>query len=110
MGPSDNRYTQIDILALAGPRSPTKVTKRTVSYESLGSTPKTDASSKKRAGSREGASDASSGTEKAPLRTVTSATSGPLQLRAVWESLWEKYEKIYDHGSGKALRRLPTSL
>jgi hypothetical protein len=63
---------------------------------SLGSTPKTDASSKKRAGSREGASDASSGTEKAPSRTVTSATSGPLQLRAAWESSWEKYEKIYD--------------
>jgi hypothetical protein len=58
--------------------------------------PKTDASSKKRAGSREDALDASTRTEKAPSRTVRSATSGPLQLRAAWGSPWEKYEKIYD--------------
>jgi serine/threonine protein kinase len=96
MGLSDNRLTQIDMLALAGARSPTKVTERAVLYDSLGSTPKTDASSKKRAGSREGALDASTGTEKASSRTVRSATSGPLQLRAAWESPWEKYEKIYN--------------
>jgi serine/threonine protein kinase len=88
MGPSDNRRTQIDMLALAGARSPPKVTERAVLYESLGSTTKTDASSKKRAGSREGALDAST--------TVRSATSDPLQLRTAWGSPWEKYEKIYD--------------
>jgi len=96
MGPSDNRLTQIDMLALEGAKSPTKVTERAVLYDSLGSTPKTDASSKKRAGSREGTLDTSTGTEKAQSRTVRSATSGPLQLRTAWESPWEKYEKIYD--------------
>jgi hypothetical protein len=111
MGPSDNRRTQIDMLALAGARSPTKVTERAVLYESLGSTPKTDASSKKRAGSREGASDASTGTEKALTRIVKSVPSGPLQLRAAWESPWEKYEKIYDVELGGpievAIRKAP---
>jgi hypothetical protein len=96
MGPSDNRHTQIDMFAAAGARSLTKVTERAVLYESLGSTPKTDVSSKKRADSREGASDALTGTEKAASRTVRSATSGPLQVRAAWGSPWSKYEKIYD--------------
>jgi serine/threonine protein kinase len=83
------------MLALAGARSPTKVTERAVLYESLGSTPKTDASGKKRACSREDALDALTRTEKAPSRAARSATSGPLQLRAAWESPWEKFEKIY---------------
>jgi hypothetical protein len=99
------------MLALAGAKSPKKVTERAVLYESLGSTPKTDASSKKRAGSREGALDASTRTEKAPSRTVRSATSGPLQLRAAWESPWGKYEKIYDAELGGpvevAVRKAP---
>lgn len=111
MGPSDNRRTQIDMLALAGAKSPTKVTERAVLYNSLGSTPKTDATSKKRAGSRENALDASTRTEKAPSTTVRSATSGPLQLRAAWESPWEKYEKIYDVELGGsmevAIRKAP---
>jgi hypothetical protein len=111
MGPSDNRRTQIDMLALAGARSPTKVTERAVLYESLGSTPKADTSSKKRAGSQEGASDASTGTEKALTRTVQPAASGPLQLRAAWESPWEKYEKVYNVELGgpveAALRKGP---
>jgi hypothetical protein len=67
--------------ALAGAKSPKKDTECAVLYDSLGSTPKMDASS---------------GTEKAPSRTVRSATSGPLQLRAAWESLWGKFEKIYN--------------
>lgn len=96
MGPSDNRRTQIDMLALARAKSPTKVTERAVLFDSLGSTPKTDASSKKRAGSREDALDVSTRTDKPLSRTVRSATSGPLQLRAAWESPWEKYEKIYN--------------
>ena len=83
------------MLALAGAKSPNKVTERAVLYDSLGST-KEDALSKKRAGSREGALDASTGTEKVQSRTVRSATSGPLQLRATWESPWGKYEKVYD--------------
>ncbi|KAF4625358.1 hypothetical protein G7Y89_g12808 [Cudoniella acicularis] len=62
MGTSDNRLTKIDILELAGVKSPTKVTERAVLYDSLVSTPKSDASSKKRAGSREGALDATAGT------------------------------------------------
>jgi hypothetical protein len=99
------------MLALAGAKSPKKVTERAVLYESLGSTPKTDASSKKRAGSRKGALDTSTRTEKAPSRTVRSATSGPLQLRAAWESPWGKYEKIYDTKLGGpvevAVRKAP---
>jgi hypothetical protein len=66
------------MLALAGARSLTKVTERAVLYESLGSTPKTDASSKKRVGSREEASDALTRTKKVASRTVRSATGGPL--------------------------------
>jgi hypothetical protein len=111
MGPPDNRRTQIDILALARAKSPTKITDRAVLYESLGSTTKTDTSSKKRAGSREGASDAPTGTEKALTRTVQSAASGPLRLRAAWESPWEKYEKVYNVELGGpvevALRKAP---
>jgi serine/threonine protein kinase len=99
------------MLALAGAKSPTKVTERAVLYNSLGSTPKTDATSKKRAGSRENALDASTRTEKAPSMTVRSATSGPLQLQAAWESPWEKYEKIYDVELGGsmevAIRKAP---
>jgi hypothetical protein len=110
MGLSDRR-TQIDMLALAGARSPTKVTERAVLYDSRGSTLKTDASSKKRVGSREGALDASTGTEKVPSRTVRTTTGGPLQLRAAWESPWEKYEKIYDVELGGpvevAIRKAP---
>ncbi|KAL5331185.1 hypothetical protein ACEPPN_000714 [Leptodophora sp. 'Broadleaf-Isolate-01'] len=91
------------MLAYAGAKSPTKVTERAVLYESLGSTPKTDASSKKRAGSREDALDASTRTEKAPPTTVRSATT--------WESPWEKYEKIYDVELGGtievAIRKAP---
>jgi hypothetical protein len=109
MGPSDNRRTQIDMLALAEAKSPNKVTERAVLHDSLGSTPKSDASSKKSAGSRD--LDASTGTEKAPSRTVRSATSGPLQLRAAWESPWGKYEKIYDVELGGpvevAIRKAP---
>ncbi len=82
MSPSDNRRIQINMLALAGARSPTKVTERAL-YESLGSPSKTDASSKERAGSREGASDTSTRTDKALTRTVRSVTSSPLQLRVV---------------------------
>ncbi|KAH6714533.1 kinase-like domain-containing protein [Leptodontidium sp. MPI-SDFR-AT-0119] len=58
------------MLAYAGAKSPTKVTERAVLYESLGLTPKTNASSKKRAGSREDALDASTRTEKAPPTTI----------------------------------------
>ncbi|KAF8855967.1 kinase-like protein [Acephala macrosclerotiorum] len=96
MGPSDNRRTQIDMLALAGAKSPTKVTERAVLYDSLGSTPKSDASSKTGARSLANKLDATTGTEKAQSRTVKSATSGLLQLRAAWESPWVRYEKIYD--------------
>jgi hypothetical protein len=96
MGPSNNRCTQINMLTLAGAKSLKKVMERAVLYELLSSTPKTDALSKKRAGSWEGALDALTRTEKALLRTVRSATSGPLQLRAAWESLWGKYKKIYN--------------
>ncbi len=77
----------------------------------LGSTSKTDASSKKRAGSRDGALGASTGTGKAPLRIVRSATSGPLQPRAALQSPWEKYEKIYNVEIGSpvevAVRKSP---
>jgi hypothetical protein len=66
------------MLALAGARSPTKVTKRVILCESLGSTPKTDASGKKRAGSREDALDALTKTEKALSRATIFVTSGPL--------------------------------
>jgi hypothetical protein len=96
MSPSDNRRTQIDILALAGAKSPTKVTECAVLYDSLGSTPKSDASSKTGAHSLANKSDATTGAEKAQSRTVKSATSGPLQLRAAWESLWVRYKKIYN--------------
>lgn len=78
MGASDNRLTQIDMLALARARSPTKVTKRDALYESLGSTPKTNALSKKRASSREDALDALTKTKKAPSRAAIFAISGPL--------------------------------
>ncbi|PVH73135.1 hypothetical protein DL98DRAFT_538576 [Cadophora sp. DSE1049] len=75
MSPSDNHpLTQINMLTLA----------------------ETDASSKKTVGSRKGASESSTGTEKAPSRTIRSTTSGTIQLRAMWESPWEKYEKVYD--------------
>ncbi|KAH0562064.1 hypothetical protein GP486_003236 [Trichoglossum hirsutum] len=96
MGPSDNRRTQIDMHVLTGARSPTKVTERAVLYDSLGSTPRTNASSKTRAGLREDVLDALTGTEKVSSKTVRSAMSVPFQLRAVWGSPWEKYEKIYD--------------
>lgn len=82
MGPSDKRLlTQISVLALAGAKSPNKVTEHAVLFDSLGSTPKTDASTKKTVGSREGASESSTGTEKASSRTIRSAISGPLQLQ-----------------------------
>lgn len=83
------------MLALTRARSPTKVTERAGLYESLGSTSKTDASSKKRAGSQEESSDASTRTERALKRTMKSTTSGPFQLRAAWGSPWEQFEKVY---------------
>jgi len=99
------------MLALAEAKSPKKVTEHAVLFDSLGSTHKTDASSKKTVGSREGASEFSTGTEKASSRTIRSATSGPLQLRAAWESPWEKFEKIYDVELGGpvevAIRKAP---
>jgi hypothetical protein len=91
------------MLVLAGARSLTKVTERAILYELLGSSPKTDASKKKGAGSREGTLNASTGTEQAPTK-VRSATSSPLQLREAWKSLWEKYEKIYDVELGGAMQ------
>ena len=83
------------MLALARAKSPTKVTERAVLYDSLSSTPKGNASSKKIAGSREGALDASIRAEKAQSGTVKPTTSSPLQLRTAFESPWAKYEKIY---------------
>lgn len=84
------------MLPLAGAKSPTKVTERAVLYDSLGSTPKSDASSKTGARSLANKSDAITRDEKVQSRTVKSATSGPLQLRAPWESPWVRYERIYD--------------
>jgi hypothetical protein len=98
MGPSDRPLTQIDMLALAGAKSPTKVTKRAVLFDSLNprSTPKGDASSKKRARSAADTSDVTTRTGKAQPRTIESAMSGLLWLRETWELLWERYEKVYD--------------
>ena len=98
MGPSDRPLTQIDMLPLAGAKSPTKVTERAVLFDSLNSrsTPKGDASSKTATRSLAHTSDAMAGTAKAQSRTVRSAMSGPLRLRETWESPWGKYEKVYD--------------
>ena len=99
------------MLTLVGAKSPNKVTERAVLHDSLGSTPKSDASSKKGAGSLVGALDATTGTGKVQSKTVGSAMSGPLQLRAAWESPWGKYEKIYDVELGGpvevAVRKIP---
>ena len=98
MGPSDRPLTQINMLALAGAKAPTKVTERAVLLDPLNSrpTPKGDASSKTATRSLVNASDAAIGIGKAQSKTVRSAMGGPLQLRAAWESPWEKYEKVYD--------------
>ncbi|KAG0644960.1 hypothetical protein D0Z07_9342 [Hyphodiscus hymeniophilus] len=98
MGPSDRPLTQINMLPLAGTKSPTKVTERAVLFDSLNSRsiPKGDALSKKRARPPADTPDATTGRFKAPSRMVRSATSGPLQLRAAWESPWGEYEKVYD--------------
>jgi hypothetical protein len=96
MGHLDNRLTQLDMLAVEAAKSPNKVTERTVLYDSLGSTPKSGVSSKKGAGSSVGALDTTTEKGKVQSKAVRSTTSGPLQLRAAWESLWRKYEKIYD--------------
>lgn len=78
MGHSDNRLTQLNMLELAGTRPPTNVTERALLFDSINSTPKSNAPSKKRASAREGALDASTGTETALTRTVKSASSGLL--------------------------------
>jgi hypothetical protein len=99
------------MLALAGAKSSNKVTERAVLFDLLGSTPKSDASSRKGAGSPVGALDATTGKGKVQSKAAKSATSVPLQLRAAWQSLWEKYEKIYDvelNGPVKvAIRKAP---
>lgn len=57
---------------------------------------KVNALSKKAACSLADTSDATIETEKMQSKTVRSAMSEPLQLKAVWESLWEKYKKVYN--------------
>lgn len=103
MGSSDNRLTQIDMLALARGKSPTKVTERAVLYDSLRSTPKN--------GSRLLVSDTMPGRVKAQSKTTGAVTSDTLQLRATWESPWVKYEKVYDMELGGpvqvAVRKAP---
>jgi len=98
MGHPDRPPTQFDMLALAGAKSPTMFTERAVLFDSLNSrpTPKGDASSKTATPSLADTPDAVTRTGKAESRTVRPATSGPLQLRAAWESPWEKYEKVYN--------------
>lgn len=100
------------MLSVAGAKRPNKVAERAVLYDSLVSTPKRDASSKTRAGAEEGALDTLTGTEKAPSRTAGTATGGSVHLRVVWESLWEKYEKLYDVELGGsmevAVRKAPS--
>ncbi|KAH8594003.1 hypothetical protein B0O99DRAFT_688029 [Bisporella sp. PMI_857] len=51
---------------------------------------------KERLGSREGILDASTVAETAQSKTVRSAMTSPLQPKAAWETLWEKYKKNDD--------------
>lgn len=92
MGPSGNRLTQIDMLALTGTKT-AKVAERAVLYDPA---PKGDALSKKGTRSLPDISDATAGTVMAQSTTVRSATSGAAQLRTTWGSPWARYEKIYD--------------
>jgi hypothetical protein len=78
MGYPDNRLIQLDILAIEAAKSLNKVTEHTVLYDSLGSTPKSGISSKKRAGSLVGALDTTTEKGKVQSKAVRSATSGPL--------------------------------
>jgi hypothetical protein len=81
MGPSDNRLTQIDMLALARTKPPANVAERAVLYDSLGynSTPKGDALSNK---------GPCSTSAKAQLKIARSTTTDLLQLRTEWGSPW----------------------
>jgi hypothetical protein len=67
MGPSDNRLTQINMVALARAESLTEATQRAVLHRSLGysSTSKNEALSKKSACFLEDALDATTRTRKA---------------------------------------------
>lgn len=97
MGPSDNRRnTEINILAALEAKAPNNVPEHAGLVDSAGTNPGADAPSKKTVSSRGRASEATVETEKAQLRSVKSATSGPLQLRTAWGTPWEKYEKFYD--------------
>ena len=78
MGPSDNHRTQINILILTEAKSPSKVTEHTVLYDSVGLTFKTDALSKKRAGSPVGVLNATTEKGKVLSKAARFGISDPL--------------------------------
>jgi hypothetical protein len=98
MAPSDNRHTQLDMLALAGPK-PLSPPSQSVGLQGSrnGRTLQSDAPNKKTARSPgQDALNVLPETGKARSRLDRSATTGSLRLRAAWESPWKKYEKVYD--------------
>jgi hypothetical protein len=94
-------------------QAPTKGPARAALIDSLRHSlaSRSDASSKKGPYSRDGAVDATARESTAQWRSLGSATSNPLLFRRAWESLWEKYEKIYDVELGGpaevAVRKIP---
>lgn len=116
MAPSDNRHTQLDMLALADAESlsltPSSKSAGLQGSQSPGRTSQRDALNKKRARSLgEDALKAPPETGKARSRLDRSATTGSLRLRAAWESPWKKYKKVYDLELGDpvevAVRKAP---
>ncbi|KAI9715651.1 MAG: hypothetical protein M1812_005803 [Candelaria pacifica] len=97
MGLSDNRHTQLDMLALAEAKSPSQTSETPRLHGSLSHAwpPKSDNANKKRARSPEDVLDATTVTGKAKSNTFRPATTGSLKLRATWGSPWVRYEKIY---------------
>lgn len=114
MGPSDNRHTQIDMLALAGakPLSPSAESAELQGPRTAGWALQSDAPNKKRGRSPgEDLIKTTHKTDKAKWKPDISATIDSLQLRAAWESPWKRYDKSYELDLGGpvevALRKAP---
>ena len=99
MGPSSNRHTQLDMLALVGtkPVIPSLESARLQGLESSGRTIQRNAPNKKRARSPEEDSwKTAPETGKMTSRRGRFPVALASRLKAVCESPWTQYEKIYD--------------
>lgn len=99
MDPAINRHSQFNMRALAKAKqvAPSVEGAGLPGFDNPGRSLQRNAPSKKRVLSPEaGASKTQSEMSRARTRPTEFTLTGPLRLKATWESPWSQYEKVYD--------------